>query len=136
MHVLNKAFWITFAATAFASLGTAAGDFFLFGIFMAIFTVLIGLAKLDHDVAKKELHKSFNRIENELHEIMKNFEKGIYYTSKTSDKIEKRIYRIDAKRAELDRKTEKLFRDAVRKIVELENNLNKIRKAMEKTESG
>ncbi|NOX71978.1 MAG: hypothetical protein GXO64_04770 [Candidatus Micrarchaeota archaeon] len=130
MANLNYAFWAIFILTAALSLWLAVAGFFVQGVIFALVVILIGLIKLEQDSELDEFAQNINDMSKRLHSISQNVEKGFNFSEVSKDKTEKRIQRLDAKRVESDKKMEKMFRDLVRKIIEIENTLNKMKREM------
>ena len=128
MCSLNNIFWIVFAIAGIISVVMALTDMFFLGIVLALMIILSGIAKLEQDAHKSDFIKSMNNVERDVRSLKENVEKGHYFASTINEKTEKRLQRLDAKRVDADRKAEKRFRDLVRKIIEIENTLNKMKK--------
>ncbi len=125
-------FWVVFVIAASVSIYIALGDLFWLGVILCLFVILAGIAKLEQDKNNKEIIESFDTINDEMEKMSKNFEKSHLYTRDTRDNTETRLQRFDVKRMETEKKVEKIYRDIIKKIIQLENNLNKMNKDIKK----
>jgi predicted HTH transcriptional regulator len=63
--------------------------------------------------------------ERNIKELLMWAEKSYDYTRAFKESHERRLHRLDTKRGALEKKTEEEFRSAVKKVIELENKLNR-----------
>ena len=132
MNFYNHIFWAVFVAAAIVSIIIALGDLFFFGVIFCLFVILAGIAKLEQDKNNKEIIDSFDTIDDEMSTLSRNFEKSHLYTRDTRDQTDSRIQKFESKRIETEKQIEKMYRDVVKKIIQIENSLNKMNKETKK----
>ena len=82
---------------------------------------MAGIAKLEQDKNNREIIESFDTIDDEMNSLSRNFEKSHLYTRDTRDQTDSRIQKVET-----------MYRDIVKKIIQIENSLNKINKQTKK----
>ena len=130
----DKIFWIFFALMGLAivaaqSAGVVSVDFF---IVMGVFLVVVGSGKLAEEISKRRLISYQNDTYRKLHQLSQNLERTFNIASMNKDKTEFRIEKLHQSRKETEKKMGKNYRDLARKIIELENRMNKLAKAVGK----
>lgn len=128
MNMVNGAFWVMFLISAAVSVWIALSDYFLLGLIFCFFVILAGLAKLEQDVINDELGETLDKMDEDIFGMKQNVEKSYTFAAESHDKSEKRFKKLDSKRSDSEKKTEKMHRDIIKKIIELENTLNKMKK--------
>jgi chromosome segregation ATPase len=128
LYQYNRLFWILF---------TIAGGVFIFTVIwgfvsllyldliLGVALVVIGIHRLGEEFSFRNIRKSQDEYVRALNELLQWAEKSYDYTRAFKDRHEKRIFNLDQKRAKLEDKLEDEFRSAVKKIIEMENKLNK-----------
>jgi len=132
MNFYNKVFWTVFMIAAVVSIFIALGDPFFFGVIFCLFVILAGIAKLEQDKNNKEIIESFDTIDDEMSTLSRNFEKSHLYTRDTRAQADSKIQKFETKRIETEKKVETMYRDIVKKIIQIENTLNKMNKDKKK----
>ncbi|MEM5871598.1 MAG: hypothetical protein QW051_01860 [Candidatus Aenigmatarchaeota archaeon] len=130
----DKIFWVFFALMCITvSIGTLSGFISLeFFAILGILLIIIGAGKLAEEISKHKLLVYQDDIYRKLHQLSQHLEKTFNIASMNKDKTEFRIQKLDQKRSELEKEMKKNYRDLARKIIELENKVNKLAKAIEK----
>lgn len=123
MFKLNLAFWLLFIVIGFAVMVAAMLSASYLGILLAIAVVMIGIGKLEQDFIKKKLEREQKNINDELFQISQGLEHSYTTSSKIKDRIDYRIYHLDKKRADIERKMELNYRNMAAKIINLENKI-------------
>jgi len=130
----EKVFWIFFALMGLAlvvaeSARMISVDFF---VIMGIFLIVIGSGKLAEEISRRRLMSYHDDTYRKMHQISQNLERTFSIASMHKDKTEFRIQKLDQKRGEMEKKIDKNYRDLARKIIELENRMNKLAKVLGK----
>jgi hypothetical protein len=129
MNHYNKLFWLFFAiAGAIFILSTTIGWITLAYLDLALGMIIIaaGVHRIGDEFFKRRIIKAQTEQVRSINELLQWAEKSYDYTRAFKDRHEKRLHRLDVKRALHEDKTEEQFRDAVRKIIQMENRLNKV----------
>ena len=131
----NKMFWLIFlaAGTMFIS-SVALGMLGLHYLDLVLGLVIVaaGIHRIGEEFSNRSMRKANDDSMRTINELLQWAEKSYDYTREFKDKHEKRIYRLDQKRAAHEQKTEDMFRDAVRKIIHMENRMSKVIRTIER----
>lgn len=128
----NKMFWLLFAvagAVYIAAIFWIISPFHL-DLVLGLIIIFAGIHRLGAEFIHRSLRKSQDETVRAVNELLQWAEKSYDYTRAFKDRHERRIYRLDQKRAALEDKLEEQFRSAVKKIIELENKLNRLARAL------
>jgi hypothetical protein len=130
----DKIFWIFFALMG---LTTAIGGFtgFMsleFFLVLGVFMVIIGAGKLASEISHSKLLHYQDDIYKKMHQLSQHLEKTFNIASMNKDKTEFRIQKLDQKRGEIEKQMGKNYRELARKMIELENRVNRLNKMMER----
>lgn len=126
----DKIFWIFFLLMAITIVAGGIAGFvsFEFVVLLGIFVVIIGAGKLAEEISKRKLLNYQNDIYQKMHQISQHLEKTFSLASMNKEKTEFRIQKLDQKRKDVEMKFNKNHRELARKIIELENRVNKLAK--------
>jgi O-6-methylguanine DNA methyltransferase len=124
---LNLTFWVLFTALGFVVLATALINFNYLQILLAIAIIMIGIGKLEQDFIKKRTEREQKNINNELFQINQGLEHSYTTSSKLKDRIDYRIYHLDKKRVDIEKKMELNQRSLAAKIIDLENKITDLK---------
>jgi len=128
-HV-NKLFWITFFLAAAVFIYAIFFGYVFLDLVLGLVIIFAGIHWLGQELLNRKIRRIQDDSVRTLNELLQWAQKSYDYTRSFKDKHEKRLHRLDVKRAELEEKTDDQFRDAVKKVISLENKLNKAIKAM------
>jgi len=103
-----------------------------FIVLLGAFIVIIGAGKLAEEITKRKIMGYQDDLYRKMHQISQHLEKTFDIASMNKDKTEFRIHKLDQKRGEIEKQMNKNYRELAKKIIELENRMNKLTKAMEK----
>lgn len=124
----NKMFWLFFALAGTVFIVSVLLGFvslLYLDILLGIVLIFTGIHRLGEEFYNRKLKNTQDDSIRAINEILQWAEKSYDYTRSFKDLHERRIYRLDQKRAKHEKTVEVQFRDAVRKIIEMENKLNK-----------
>ncbi len=130
----SKLFWLLFtlAGTMFiATVSLGLVSLFYLDVILGVALVVVGIHMLGEEFSHRRIRKSQDDSVRAINELLQWAEKSYDYTRAFKDRHEMRIYRLDHKRAEHENKVEEQFRSAVKKVIELENKLNKAVRSLE-----
>jgi len=127
---LDIAFWAFFMlAGAILIAGFITSRIFA-DLLLSTVVIAIGLHGLLEEFTHRENRKAFGRIEGSLQQLTEWVEKSHLFAKSTKEKHELRLYHLDSRRAQAEQKLEKRNRELSRKIVDLENKLNSVKKSL------
>ena len=130
-HNWNKVFWGLFLVIGIILIaGAVAGKLSLVEILVAFVVIAIGAEKLGEEISDKKLQEEQNKINRDILFISRWLENNNAFTRQMKDTHEKRILKLDNKRAEIEGKHETSYRDLARKILEMENKANEVSRAL------
>jgi Fic family protein len=127
---LGLAFWgfyVLAAATLIAGLITST---IIADLLLASMMIAIGFHGLLEEHAARESRKAFRRLDASFQQLGEWIEKANMFMRSISERYELRMYHLDTKRSLAERKFERKARDLSKKIIDLENKLNSIRKTL------
>ncbi len=125
----GKVFWILFFVTA-VSLITAEimFSFFPFDVIFALVVIILGIGKISEEYRGRKLMRYQDDIYQKMHNISQQLEQTFDLTNKSILKSDHRFFRIYKIRKEYDDKLDVFQRDVVKKMIDVENKMNKITK--------
>jgi hypothetical protein len=130
-HNWNKVFWALFIVIGVILIaGAAAGILSLVEILVAFVVIAIGAEKLGEEISDKRLQEEQEKINRDLLFMSRWLENNNAFTRQMKDSHEKRILKLDNKRAEIEGKHETSYRELARKILEMENKANEVSRAL------
>ena len=130
----NKLFWLLFAAAGalfiFTGLLGLTSTFYL-DIILGVVIVVAGIHRLGEEFSHRSMRRAHDDSVRAINELLQWAEKSYDYTRSFKDRHEKRLFHLDQRRTQLEEKVEEQFRAAVKKIIEMENKLNKTVKSLD-----
>jgi len=128
----DHVFWIMFIITSIIAaltffLGIVSSD-----ILLGLIIIVIGIERIGVEIAHKKMLEKQSELSENLFYVSKGLEENFNVASDTKQKTNFRIHQLDKKRIEMERDLNLKYRDAVRKIIELENKINNLSKSLEK----
>jgi O-6-methylguanine DNA methyltransferase len=131
----GKAFWILFVLTAASLL--AAGmmiSIFPIDVFFWVMLVILGTGKLSEEHSGRKLMRYQDDIYKKMHQISKQLEQTYDLANRGLSKADHRFFRISttssAMKKEIQKDADKRYRELVRKIIEVENKMNRLGKVI------
>ncbi len=121
----SRGFWISFAALAALTVYSLFTRVFFIDLLAGLLVILVGLQGLLYEYNQRLLINDRKKIRENFDYIVQWLDNNYSFLKTINTKHENRLHTLDVKRARTDEKLEKLFRDAVRKIIDVENKLNK-----------
>lgn len=130
-HGWNKFFWILFIMMGvILIIGAALGVLTLVEVLIAFIVIAIGAEKLGEEISDKRLQEEQGKINRDLLFISRWLEDNNVFTRQLKDRHESRLFNLDNKRAEIEKRQELGYRELARKILELENRMNEVSRAL------
>jgi hypothetical protein len=129
----NKLFWLLFALAGGIFIITVILGYvslLYLDIILGVALVVVGVHMLGEEFHNRTLRNDMNESVRTINELLQWAEKSYDYTRAFKDRHEKRLFSLDQKRADHEAKVEDQFRSAVKKIIEMENKLNKTLKSL------
>ncbi len=128
----NKVFWLLFIILGSFMISGMILNIIYIDIILGLFIVTIGLYKLGEEFITDRLGHEQKRIVNDMDGVLEWLNHSYEFTKSLQSRHENRIHKLDNKRAHMDKKIENNYREIVRKIIEVENKLNKTTKDVHK----
>ncbi len=130
MNNWTKAFWVLFIiAGALVITGSFIRIMFL-DILLGIIVIAIGIQKLGEDLYGEELDREKGEIKEGVKYLTNWIDSNQNLTKNIKTRHEHRFHHIDRKRIEMDGIMKKGYRELAKKILETENKLNEISRAL------
>ena len=127
---MNKLFWIAFFLAAAVFIYSIFFGYVFLDLVLGLVIIFAGIRWLGQELLNRRIRRVQDDSIRTINELLQWAQKSYDYTRFFKDRHEKRLHNLDVKRARLEEKTEDQFRDAVKKVIQLENKLNKAVKAM------
>lgn len=124
----DKIFWVVFLVMGISIIAGEAFAFISFEFFLilGIFMIIIGAGKLAEEISKNRIINYQDDIYRKIHQISSHLERTFNLADSYRIKTEYRLHKLDMKREEAERKIEGSYRDLARKIIEMENRVNRV----------
>ncbi len=130
-HNWNKLFWALFIVIGIILIaGAVAGVLSLVEILIAFMVIAIGAEKLGEEISDKKLQEEQGKINRDLIFISRWLENNNVFTRQMKDRHEQRFFKLDNKRADIEKKHELGYRELAKKILDVENRMNEVSRAL------
>jgi hypothetical protein len=126
----NRLFWAVFIIVAALVIAGALLNIMMLEIVLALLIIAAGLHKLEVEYMRRSVEEEQKRLDSFIGEIRHSAHNASLSVHDTQKASEYRIHKLDTKRADLETKIEQNYRELVKKIFDLENNMNVIAKAI------
>jgi len=129
----NKLFWLFFvAAGALFVAASALGmlNQWYAEILLGLLLVVVGIHRIGEEFFNRKLRESQDTSVRTINELLQWAEKSYDYTRAFKERHEKRLFHLDQRRADLENRLDEQFRSAVKKIIDLENRMNRELRAL------
>ncbi|RLJ06259.1 MAG: hypothetical protein DRP18_01280 [Candidatus Aenigmatarchaeota archaeon] len=130
--ILGACFWIMFLIVAGFILFGFIFQYFFIDVVFVLFLFLMGLTGLIYELNRKISEKEYNAAKNAIQDIYYWAQSTHSFAKDIKSKHERRLHSFDLKRAELHKKTEAIEKIFGKKLIELENKINKAIKTFER----
>lgn len=128
----NKIFWFLFMILGVILITGMITSVYYIDVLLGMFLVIIGFYKFGEEFITSSMRKDHQRFYEDIENVMEWLTHSYEFTKRLKDTHENRIHHLDSKRAEMNSKIDKNYRELVRKIIEVENRLNKTSKEVER----
>ena len=125
----SKIFWALFIALGLFIIFGALGIFIL-DIVLGFIMVIIGIEKLRDELYSYKNEKEKQTVFESINYINNWMSSNTELTNLLKDKYDTRFLKIDTKHTELNKEVETRYREIVRKLVDMENKLREVDRAM------
>jgi len=125
----SRIFWVVFAITG----GIIFFRLPFLEIVLGIAVILFGIGKIVSEAEQIRLAEERKEMQSTLKEIRDFLQEEFRYVQGMRARYDARFFSLDRKRAETDMRIERNYRELVRKILNVENRMSDISKAVKKT---
>ncbi len=130
MHKHDKVFWMLFVLLEFAIVLGSAWSFTPIGAIVGFVLLGVAFARFGDYLLHKERTAQMNRHNNAI-ERMKSWLNNQYeLTQGIKDLHDYRFHKMERKKIEIDEKVERKYRELAGKIIDVENRLNLVSRAL------
>lgn len=130
----GRIFWIVFIIIWVLLMVGISQRIIIFDLLLGLIIIILGLAKLSDDLRKKEFIDITTKTSKNLEQINDYLTTHYDFNKKINDKHNYRFFQLNKKRLKTEKKIEKNYRELAKKILDLENKLNDIKKLVVKKE--
>ena len=126
MNHWNRIFWAFFV---FIGLVIVFGTLFkalYIEILLGLVVIIVGIHKLGEERSSNNIEETQTKLNRSVDYIAHWMNSMYDFSKNLKNKHEYRLYHLDKKRADMDKKIEDNYRDLVRKVVNLENRMNEL----------
>jgi hypothetical protein len=133
-HELNwdSIFWVLYVVTGVAIIVAASLQIMPTEYLLGLVIVIIGIERLGVEFAHRKMLEKQSELSENLFYVSKGLEENFNVAADSKQKNDYRAYQLDKKRIKTEKDLNSKYRDAVTKILELENKINKVSKNVEK----
>jgi len=128
---LNLAFWGFFILSAAVLIWSLYIGVIFLDILLSFMVIAIGFHGLLEELAERGNKKAFRRIDQSLLQLTEWMDRIQAFAKAIKDKHELRLHRLDTKRAQTERKFDRKTKELSKKMIDLENKLNSLKKELE-----
>jgi len=131
----NKFFWLIFLAagiTFIAGLVWSITLVFYFQVLLGALIITAGVHRLGEELNSRSLKRVQARIDRDIDEIIQWMTKSHDYTLSFKNRHENRLMRLDKKRADLENRFDSHSDGMAKKMIEVENKVNRTLKRAER----
>ena len=123
----DKVFWIMFILMGVSIVLGAIESYISleYTAILGFFMVIIGAGKLGNEIRNQRMANYQDDIYRKLHQVSQHLETTFNIADSYKAKTEFRLNKMDTRRKELEYGLENNYRYVARKVIELENKLNK-----------
>lgn len=125
----DKIFWLTFIAMLVFLAASAMQSTIKFEhIVLWVFLILIGSGKLSQEVFGRKTLNYQDDLYRKLHTVSKQLEQTFNMANAHKERTDFRFYTLNKKRRDIETKIDKNYRDIAKKLIEIENRVNRLSK--------
>jgi len=88
--------------------------------------IIFGIQRLDEEYNKRKTEREFRGIKEIAEQASRHAEESRRLMEQTKYLQENKLFKLDRRKADTDKKIEDNYRDLTRKILEIENRLNEV----------
>jgi O-6-methylguanine DNA methyltransferase len=124
----DRIFWIFFLlmCVTIIAVGFARIITFEFVVLFGVFMIIIGAGKLASEISHRKLVNYQNDIYQKMHQMSQHLEKTFNLANMNKDRNEFRVIKLHESSKETKKTIDRNYRDLARKIIDVENKLNKV----------
>jgi hypothetical protein len=130
MKQWNRAFWILFIITAALVVAAMIVRILYLDIMLGFLVVSIGIIKLSEEFSSREITHSHDDIRDNIRYLSHQVDASHLFSRRVKEKHEHRFLKLDNKRNDIDEKIENNYDSLAKKIIQNENRLNDVTKAV------
>jgi hypothetical protein len=132
---LNIIFWTLFLLTGTVLIAGLLTGTIIIDVLLSLLLIAVGFHGLLEEISAREPRRNFKKIDDSLFQISEWLEKTYMFAKSTKEKHDLRLHHLDTKRSQSEEKAEKRLREFSKRIIELENKHNSLRKSIAPEES-
>jgi len=126
----NNAFWVLFIIMGALVIAGFAIRVLYLDLVLGFFVIAIGVFKLGEELTSKEISEKHEDIKDNIRYLSHQMDAGNLFTRKIKEKHEHRFLRLDSRRNEIESTVEEKYDSLAKKLIQLENKLNDVTKAI------
>jgi len=130
---LGFGFWLSFILAASVLIAGLIASTIVIDLLLALIVIAVGfhavLEEFDH---KQNMH-ALRRVDESLRQLGEWIEKANLFMRTMAEKYELRMHNMDTKRILAERKFERRTTELSRRIIDMENKLNSVKKTVDRT---
>lgn len=127
---LNIAFWAFYILTASVLISGLIANAILAAVLLSLLVITAGFHGILEEFTARENRKAFRALDSSIQQVSDWVQRSFFFANDMKDKFNLRFHNLDTKRSQLEQLVEKRNRDHTRRIIEMENKLNSLKKAL------
>lgn len=127
---LGLAFWAFYVLAAAVLISGLITSVIIADLLLASIVIAVGFHGLLEEHASRESRRAFRRLEASFQQLGETIEKSHLFLRSVNERYELRLHNLDARRSQAEQRLDKRSRELSRKIVDLENRVSSLRKAL------
>jgi hypothetical protein len=127
---LNITFWTVFILSGAVLISGLITNIIFLDILLSTIVIAIGFHGLLEEITARENRKAFRKLDDSLQQLSEWFQKSHLFIKSIKEKHELRLHHLDTKRAQTEQKLEKKSRELTKRMIEIENKFNTLKKSL------
>ena len=127
---LGLAFWAFYVLAAAVLISGLIASVIIADLLLASIVIAVGFHGLLEEHSAREGRRAFRRLEASFQQLGETIEKSHLFLRSVNERYELRLHNLDARRSQAEQRLDKRSRELSRKIVDLENRVSSLRKAL------
>jgi hypothetical protein len=127
---LGLAFWAFYVLAAAVLISGLIASVIIADLLLASIVIAVGFHGLLEEHTARERRRAFKNLETSFQQLGETIEKSHLFLRSVNERYELRLHNLDSRHSQSEQRLEKRSRDLSRKVIDLENRVVSLRKAL------